>query len=967
MQEYSNKQIVELEPITTIRDKQGFRFYSTNNGNTLYAEKNGKIYNVSEDSLKVLGEVPRLRVKVEFIGIVNDEDVKNLYPLYYEYKTFGRVKEQVGMAEGGEIKVGDIVGNTIYGFNYKVLNIKGDYVDVINTDTNEKKTLFIESVYKQKYAEGGEIEIGDYVKIKETYGGGSGTVEDIMNNFVIVKTKEGKKSYHKSDLIKEEDENEYAKGGVIKVGDTIRIKDGLSGKLMNIEGENLEVKRITEYPTFNGLTKFYHVEYDGYEYDVREDKVEYKKMSHGGELESKKQNLLEYLNWFPYDAKSWGQATDELRDIARMARITFLEVDEKESPALDFKTLKTPTEWNTQGRFYITGIYNIMSDEAKKEFLDAFEQTFTNKMEKGGELPTITKQEWSKKLKDNKLKTKDGKYYIMKYDDKKGTYLQQVKVLEDGGMMAHGGMTAGRWYKDNTGKEFRFVGESEGKLLFKDGEKIVTKTEEDFVDNERMEKGGELNEKLNFEILPKTFKITGLKVVSTLKTLQDGWRLPTLEELKKINFNKFLKYNESFYNESFHIQEIINKNGEYNHARIEKDNSIIPFSIYPFSDRKMYSYLLPVRDKGVHKKSLKEYEQLFKNIELLHEKHNLGWGGPKKDYFFTNDLTTITNKNEYSSDEIKAAILYLSENGVKAKKDGNGIQIKAHGWVITYDFEITNTDNNTGEWLATIEESYTTNTRNMSLDEFIDEAYGFSVKKRYYEQGGEVNEDEIVEKLEEQFRGKDLWDDEILDEYEVKMFDFEEFNDEENFNKWKRSKQNKNYIVPFESNDDSYIFILVPKYKMADGGVTKPRLDCVCTKTIKFTKGLNYFEKFTYGCRETHSGDGVIVSYEDGKFTVMSKEIFNKHFEYVNKMAMGGNTEKAFEVILKNPNGGMTEKAILLAKTKEDASRKALNLKEYKQYGYVVRTLEEIKYAMGGETNNWKQGTTSKFKTRKTN
>ena len=122
MQEYSNKQIVELEPITTIRDKQGFRFYSTNNGNTLYAEKNGKIYNVSEDSLKVLGEVPRLRVKVEFIGIVNDEDVKNLYPLYYEYKTFGRVKEQVGMAEGGEIKVGDIVGNTIYGFNYKVLN-----------------------------------------------------------------------------------------------------------------------------------------------------------------------------------------------------------------------------------------------------------------------------------------------------------------------------------------------------------------------------------------------------------------------------------------------------------------------------------------------------------------------------------------------------------------------------------------------------------------------------------------------------------------------------------------------------------------------------------------------------------------------------------------------------------------------------------------------------------------------------
>ena len=51
-----------------------------------------------------------------------------------------------------------------------------------------------------------------------------------------------------------------------------------------------------------------------------------------------------------------------------------------------------------------------------------------------------------------------------------------------GERFAHGGMTAGRWYKDNSGNEFRFIGESEGKLLFKDGEKIVTKSEEDFED-----------------------------------------------------------------------------------------------------------------------------------------------------------------------------------------------------------------------------------------------------------------------------------------------------------------------------------------------------------------------------------------------------------------------------------------------------------------------------------------------------
>jgi hypothetical protein len=54
----------------------------------------------------------------------------------------------------------------------------------------------------------------------------------------------------------------------------------------------------------------------------------------------------------------------------------------------------------------------------------------------GGKLPTITKEEWSKKQKDSKLKTEDGKYYIMKYDDKIGTYLQEVKVLEDGGELS---------------------------------------------------------------------------------------------------------------------------------------------------------------------------------------------------------------------------------------------------------------------------------------------------------------------------------------------------------------------------------------------------------------------------------------------------------------------------------------------------------------------------------------------------
>jgi len=45
-----------------------------------------------------------------------------------------------------------------------------------------------------------EIEVGDQVKASKEYGGLSGEVVDIKGSFVVVKTKEGNKSYHESDL-----------------------------------------------------------------------------------------------------------------------------------------------------------------------------------------------------------------------------------------------------------------------------------------------------------------------------------------------------------------------------------------------------------------------------------------------------------------------------------------------------------------------------------------------------------------------------------------------------------------------------------------------------------------------------------------------------------------------------------------------------------------------------------------------
>ena len=58
--------------------------------------------------------------------------------------------------------------------------------------------------------------------------------------------------------------------------------------------------------------------------------------------------------------------------------------------------------------------------------------------------------------------------------------MEVLDGLEKGKTFASGGMVAGRWYKDNDGNELRFIGESQGKLLFNDGQKIVKKDEDEF-------------------------------------------------------------------------------------------------------------------------------------------------------------------------------------------------------------------------------------------------------------------------------------------------------------------------------------------------------------------------------------------------------------------------------------------------------------------------------------------------------
>jgi hypothetical protein len=100
-----DKKVIELTPIYTTRDKKGFRFYSTDDGKQLYAEKNGDIYNVNEDTLKPTTIIPLQRTRFKFVGLINDNDVKDLNPLHYERETQKRIEKSFGMAKGGVHKV----------------------------------------------------------------------------------------------------------------------------------------------------------------------------------------------------------------------------------------------------------------------------------------------------------------------------------------------------------------------------------------------------------------------------------------------------------------------------------------------------------------------------------------------------------------------------------------------------------------------------------------------------------------------------------------------------------------------------------------------------------------------------------------------------------------------------------------------------------------------------------------------
>ena len=90
----------------------------------------------------------------------------------------------------------------------------------------------------------------------------------------------------------------------------------------------------------------------------------------------KVEDVETFLAQFPDDATSWKQATDEVRDLARLAADFVSEYERTNINRLDFKTLKTPADWNSVGKAYIMAAISGMSNNTLKRFLEELNGRF---------------------------------------------------------------------------------------------------------------------------------------------------------------------------------------------------------------------------------------------------------------------------------------------------------------------------------------------------------------------------------------------------------------------------------------------------------------------------------------------------------------------------------------------------------------------------------------------------------------
>ena len=92
---------------------------------------------------------------------------------------------------------------------------------------------------------------------------------------------------------------------------------------------------------------------------------------------------------FPSTATCWDQATEEIREMCREARV-FAGIGE--DVAVDFRLLNTPAQWNQRGVEGVVRFYQMLSEQKQQEFCTRFDNWLANWSSKQATIQSPTKQ-----------------------------------------------------------------------------------------------------------------------------------------------------------------------------------------------------------------------------------------------------------------------------------------------------------------------------------------------------------------------------------------------------------------------------------------------------------------------------------------------------------------------------------------------------------------------------------------------
>jgi acyl carrier protein len=207
-----------------------------------------------------------------------------------------------------------------------------------------------------------------------------------------------------------------------------------------------------------------------------------------------------------------------------------------------------------------------------------------------------------------------------------------------------------------------------------------------------------------------------------------------------------------------------------------------------------------------------QYEDLGKLSEAIISGSNYAKGGATSNLITTDLDADFTLGGDLVKIEDIAEHIKNIEEKFKIKIKPSGKSFNA----ATVEWKITGKKEDLLNFLSDDsydEDEFGMGYDNLEINEFYPELFEDG---GYMADGGMMDDERMTLKLQKEFKGKDLFEDEIVDEYTVKQFDSRE--DDDVIERWKMSKKKKFYVVPFDAQDDSFYYILVPKMKMEDGG-----------------------------------------------------------------------------------------------------------------------------------------------------